>query len=180
MTRRTLARSGERRSGHAAGIPTSNAGSDRHSSRTQAREAVVRNDRENRREGRLQAFGLRCVPARRLAGTCCRIQAGWPAGTDLVNAGALRETLANALLLGEGIAYDLTACSRRYLDVSNECSPTDPMAARWLERPAWWLAATNRWLTAADACVARYPTKLAFCSRFRRQRETPVATSATI
>jgi hypothetical protein len=35
------------------------------------------------------------------------------------------------------------------------------------------LAATNRWLTAADACVARYPTKLAFCSRFRRQRETP-------
>jgi hypothetical protein len=36
------------------------------------------------------------------------------------------------------------------------------------------LAATNRWLTAADACVARYPTKLAFCSRFRRQRETPV------
>jgi hypothetical protein len=36
------------------------------------------------------------------------------------------------------------------------------------------LAATNRWLTAADACVARYPTKLAFCSRFRRQRKTPV------
>jgi hypothetical protein len=36
------------------------------------------------------------------------------------------------------------------------------------------LAATNRWLTAADAYVARYPTKLAFCSRFRRQRETPV------
>jgi len=36
------------------------------------------------------------------------------------------------------------------------------------------LAATNRWLTAADACVARYPTKLAFCSRFRRQREAPV------
>jgi exonuclease III len=33
------------------------------------------------------------------------------------------------------------------------------------------LAATNRWLTAADACVSRYPTKLAFCSRFRRQRE---------
>jgi hypothetical protein len=33
------------------------------------------------------------------------------------------------------------------------------------------LAATNRWLTAADAYVARYPTKLAFCSRFRRQRE---------
>jgi hypothetical protein len=29
------------------------------------------------------------------------------------------------------------------------------------------------WLTAADAYVARYPTKLAFCSRFRRQRETP-------
>ncbi|NMM04339.1 hypothetical protein HHL24_41640 [Paraburkholderia sp. RP-4-7] len=37
------------------------------------------------------------------------------------------------------------------------------------------MAATNRWLTAADACVARYPTKLAFCSRFRRQRETPVS-----
>ncbi|WP_162600805.1 hypothetical protein [Paraburkholderia sp. C35] len=37
------------------------------------------------------------------------------------------------------------------------------------------MAATNRWLTAADACVARYPTKLAFCSRFRRQREAPVA-----
>jgi hypothetical protein len=36
------------------------------------------------------------------------------------------------------------------------------------------LASTNRWLTAADAYVARYPTKLAFCSRFRRQRETPV------
>ncbi|MEM5459918.1 MULTISPECIES: hypothetical protein [Paraburkholderia] len=36
------------------------------------------------------------------------------------------------------------------------------------------MAATNRWLTAADAYVARYPTKLAFCSRFRRQRETPV------
>jgi hypothetical protein len=36
------------------------------------------------------------------------------------------------------------------------------------------LAATNRWLTAADACVARYPTKLAFCSRFRRQRKPPV------
>jgi hypothetical protein len=36
------------------------------------------------------------------------------------------------------------------------------------------LAATNRWLTAADAYVARYPTKLAFCSRFRRQREAPV------
>jgi hypothetical protein len=36
------------------------------------------------------------------------------------------------------------------------------------------LAATNRWLTAADAYVARYPTKLAFCSRFRRQRESPV------
>jgi hypothetical protein len=36
------------------------------------------------------------------------------------------------------------------------------------------LAATNRWLTAADAYVARYPTKLAFCSRFRRQRKTPV------
>jgi hypothetical protein len=35
------------------------------------------------------------------------------------------------------------------------------------------LAATNRWLTAADAYVARYPTKLAFCSRFRRQRKTP-------
>jgi hypothetical protein len=35
------------------------------------------------------------------------------------------------------------------------------------------LAATNRWLTAADACVPRYPTKLAFCSRFRRQRELP-------
>jgi hypothetical protein len=35
------------------------------------------------------------------------------------------------------------------------------------------LAATNRWLTAADACVSRYPTKLAFCSRFRRQRELP-------
>jgi hypothetical protein len=33
------------------------------------------------------------------------------------------------------------------------------------------LAATNRWLTAADAYVARCPTKLAFCSRFRRQRE---------
>jgi hypothetical protein len=33
------------------------------------------------------------------------------------------------------------------------------------------LAATNRWLTAADACVARSPTKLAFCSRFRRQRK---------
>jgi hypothetical protein len=29
------------------------------------------------------------------------------------------------------------------------------------------------WLTAADAYVARYPTKLAFCSRFRRQREKP-------
>jgi hypothetical protein len=29
------------------------------------------------------------------------------------------------------------------------------------------------WLTAADAYVARYPTKLAFCSRFRRQREMP-------
>src|ERR1700742_1383127 len=41
-------------------------------------------------------------------------------------------------------------------------------------REAWWLAATNRWLTAADAYVARYPTKLAFCSRFRRQRKTPV------
>ncbi|WGS49649.1 hypothetical protein LFL96_18145 [Paraburkholderia sp. D15] len=39
------------------------------------------------------------------------------------------------------------------------------------------MAATNRWLTAADACVARYPTKLAFCSRFRRQRETPVNTA---
>ncbi|WP_287824942.1 hypothetical protein, partial [Burkholderia sp.] len=39
---------------------------------------------------------------------------------------------------------------------------------------AWWLAATNRWLTAADACVARYPTKIAFCSRFRRQREPPI------
>jgi hypothetical protein len=37
------------------------------------------------------------------------------------------------------------------------------------------LAATNRWLTAADAYVARYPTKLAFCSRFRRQRKTPVS-----
>jgi hypothetical protein len=37
------------------------------------------------------------------------------------------------------------------------------------------LAATNRWLTAADACVARYPTKLAFCSRFRRQRETSLS-----
>ncbi|WP_186308413.1 hypothetical protein [Paraburkholderia sp. BCC1885] len=36
------------------------------------------------------------------------------------------------------------------------------------------MAATNRWLTAADAYVARYPTKLAFCSRFRRQRESPV------
>ncbi|WP_134138530.1 MULTISPECIES: hypothetical protein [unclassified Paraburkholderia] len=36
------------------------------------------------------------------------------------------------------------------------------------------MAATNRWLTAADAYVARYPTKLAFCSRFRRQREAPV------
>ncbi|MFM0039701.1 hypothetical protein PQQ73_23620 [Paraburkholderia strydomiana] len=36
------------------------------------------------------------------------------------------------------------------------------------------MAATNRWLTAADAYVARYPTKLAFCSRFRRQRKTPV------
>jgi hypothetical protein len=36
------------------------------------------------------------------------------------------------------------------------------------------LAATNRWLTAADACVARRPTKLAFCSRFRRQRKMPV------
>ncbi|WP_250452449.1 hypothetical protein [Caballeronia sp. ATUFL_M2_KS44] len=35
------------------------------------------------------------------------------------------------------------------------------------------MAATNRWLTAADACVSRYPTKLAFCSRFRRQREMP-------
>jgi hypothetical protein len=35
------------------------------------------------------------------------------------------------------------------------------------------LAATNRWLTAADANVSRYPTKLAFCSRFRRQRELP-------
>ncbi|WP_157056156.1 hypothetical protein [Candidatus Burkholderia verschuerenii] len=35
------------------------------------------------------------------------------------------------------------------------------------------MAATNRWLTAADACVSRYPTKLAFCSRFRRQRELP-------
>jgi hypothetical protein len=35
------------------------------------------------------------------------------------------------------------------------------------------LAATNRWLTAADACVSRYPTKLAFCSRFRRQRKLP-------
>jgi hypothetical protein len=46
------------------------------------------------------------------------------------------------------------------------------MATTSLE--AWWLAATNRWLTAADACVARYPTKLAFCSRFRRQREAPV------
>ncbi|WP_323069629.1 hypothetical protein [Mycetohabitans endofungorum] len=33
------------------------------------------------------------------------------------------------------------------------------------------MAATNRWLTAADAHVARYPTKLAFCSRFRRQRK---------
>jgi hypothetical protein len=33
------------------------------------------------------------------------------------------------------------------------------------------LAATNRWLTAADANVARCPTKLAFCSRFRRQRK---------
>jgi hypothetical protein len=49
------------------------------------------------------------------------------------------------------------------------------MAVRWLERAleAWWLAATNRWLTAADASVARCPTKLAFCSRFRRQREAP-------
>jgi hypothetical protein len=36
------------------------------------------------------------------------------------------------------------------------------------------LASTNRWLTAADAYVARYPTKLAFCSRFRRQRKAPV------
>jgi hypothetical protein len=27
------------------------------------------------------------------------------------------------------------------------------------------------WLTAADAYVPRYPTKLAFCSRFRRQRK---------
>ncbi|WP_157766698.1 hypothetical protein [Caballeronia sordidicola] len=33
------------------------------------------------------------------------------------------------------------------------------------------MAATNRWLTAADAYVSRYPTKLAFCSRFRRQRK---------
>ncbi|KGW68244.1 hypothetical protein [Burkholderia pseudomallei] len=36
------------------------------------------------------------------------------------------------------------------------------------------MAATNRWLTAADACVARCPTKLAFCSRFRRQRKSPI------
>ncbi len=42
------------------------------------------------------------------------------------------------------------------------------------EPEAWWLAATNRWLTAEDACAARQPTKLAFCSRFRRQREAPV------
>jgi hypothetical protein len=35
------------------------------------------------------------------------------------------------------------------------------------------LAATNRWLTATDACVSRCPTKLAFCSRFRRQKELP-------
>jgi hypothetical protein len=40
------------------------------------------------------------------------------------------------------------------------------------------LASTNRWLTAADACVARYPTKLAFCSRFRRQRKTSVNVAA--
>jgi hypothetical protein len=43
------------------------------------------------------------------------------------------------------------------------------------------LAATNRWLTAADACVSRYPTKLAFCSRFRRQREQPeIYTDTTV
>ncbi|WP_156393055.1 hypothetical protein [Burkholderia sp. Leaf177] len=36
------------------------------------------------------------------------------------------------------------------------------------------MAATNRWLTAADAYVSRYPTKLAFCSRFRRQRKESV------
>jgi hypothetical protein len=41
------------------------------------------------------------------------------------------------------------------------------------------LAATNRWLTVTDACVARYPTKLAFCSRFRRQRERPAKTPET-
>jgi hypothetical protein len=43
------------------------------------------------------------------------------------------------------------------------------------------LAATNRWLTAADACVSRYPTKLAFCSRFRRQSEPPeIHTNPTV
>jgi len=39
------------------------------------------------------------------------------------------------------------------------------------------LAATNRWLTAADAYVSRYPTKLAFCSRFRRQRKESAKSS---
>jgi len=41
------------------------------------------------------------------------------------------------------------------------------------ERKSLVVGRYQPWLTAADAYVARYPTKLAFCSRFRRQRETP-------
>src|SRR5262249_4268952 len=50
---------------------------------------------------------------------------------------------------------------------SGATSSTGPVGA--LHALAWWLAATNRWLTTAR-CVLRRPTMPRFCSRFRRRR----------
>ena len=68
-----------------------------------------------------------------------------------MNDGALRKTLANTLLLGEGILHTIsrgiTAATSRGTLIET-CSPTE---TRWPESltrlEAWWLAATNRWLT---------------------------------
>src|SRR5471030_2756652 len=107
------------------------------------------------------------------------IQAGLPARREPGERwGVSRNSCEYASSRWRHIAYDLRitagVAEAGYLDDTTRCSPTEtrhtPREGR-TSLEAWWLAATNRWLTAADAYVARYPTKLAFCSRFRRQRK---------
>lgn len=143
-------------------------------------QTIVRHDGEDGVERRLQAFALSLCDGRMLLQELgIRLNLGGKQEGNLMDRCALRETLANTLFLGKAVRHGISESSQvRATDMGDghawhlRCSATGD--------GIWRLAATNLWLTVLRAPPAHepmgpmprtgeHPTKLAFCSRFRRQ-----------